>query len=122
MTKCSGLAGERAPVRTRIGGPWGSLGGSQGAPKAEVVLWERPGMVLGGPWVVLEVWGSPWVSPGRSECCYFVDFRWFSEMSCFLMFFHMCLKAMLFSCKTNHHMVFILIMGGQNVAISWLQV
>ena len=36
----------------------------------------------------------------------------------FFMFFHMCLKAMLFSCKTNHHMVFILIMGGQNVAIS----
>ena len=33
-----------------LGGPWGSLGGSQGAPKTEVVLGERPGMVLGGPW------------------------------------------------------------------------
>ena len=31
-------------------GSWGSLGGSQGALKTEVVLWGRPGMVLGGPW------------------------------------------------------------------------
>ena len=35
-----------------LGGPWGSLGGSKGAPKTEVVLGERPGMVLGGPWGV----------------------------------------------------------------------
>ena len=56
------------------------------------------GGVLGWSWealgVVLEVWGPPWVSPGRSTCCYFVGFRWFSEMSCFLMFFHRYLKAM----------------------------
>ena len=39
------------------------------------------------PRVALEVWGAPWGSPGRSECCYFVGFRWFSEMSCFLEIF-----------------------------------
>ena len=38
--------------REVLGGPWGSLGESQGAPKTEVVLGERPGMVLGGPWGV----------------------------------------------------------------------
>ena len=35
------------------------------------------------PRVALDVWGAPWVSPGRSECSYFVGFRWFSDMSCF---------------------------------------
>ena len=35
----------------------------------------------------LEVLGDPWVSPERSKCCYFVSFRWFSELLCFLMFF-----------------------------------
>ena len=55
---------------------------------------ERPG---GAPRVVLEVWGAPWVSPGRSECCHFIGFRWLSEMSCFLMFFHRYLEAMSFS-------------------------
>ena len=71
-----------------------------------------PGVVPGGPinrccfwgasWdgsreafgVFLEVWGDPWVSPERSEGCYFVGFRWFSEMSCFFRFFHRYLKAM----------------------------
>ena len=60
-----------------------------------------PGVVPGGPinrccflgasWdgsreafgVFLKVWGDPWVSPERSEGCYFFGFRWFSEMSCF---------------------------------------
>ena len=41
-----------AVPREVLGGPWGSLGGSQGEPKKEVVLRERPGMVLGGPWHV----------------------------------------------------------------------
>ena len=70
------------------------------------------------PRVALEVWGAPWGSPGRSECCYFVGFRWFSEMSCFLMFFHRYLKATLFSLNTKNHIVILLIMRGQNVNIS----
>ena len=49
------------------------------------------------PRVALEVWGAPWGSPGRSECGSFVGFRWFSVMSCFLMFFHEYLGAMSFS-------------------------
>ena len=32
-----------------------------------------------------------------SKCCYFAGFRWFSEMSCFFMFFRKYLKATLFS-------------------------
>ena len=55
---------------------------------------ERPG---GAPSMVLEVWGAPWVSPGRSECYYFVSFTTFSGMLCFLMFFHRYLEAMSFS-------------------------
>ena len=66
----------------------------------------------------LEVLGDPWVSPERLKCCYFMCFRWFSEMSCFLMFFHRYLKATLFSLKRKNHIVFLLIMGGPNVAIS----
>ena len=66
----------------------------------------------------LEVLGDPWVSPEKLKCCYFFGFRWFSEMSCFLMFFHRYLKATLFSLKTKNHIVILLIMGGQNVAIS----
>ena len=53
--------------------PWGPLG----------VSWERPGIVLGLLGVILDVWGDSWISPGRSECWYFIDFRWYSEMSCF---------------------------------------
>ena len=66
----------------------------------------------------LEVLGDPWDSPEKSKCCYFVGFRWFSEMSCFLMFFHRYLKATLFSLKTKNHIVILLIMEGQNVDIS----
>ena len=66
----------------------------------------------------LEVLGDPWDSPEKSKCCYFVGFRWFSEMSCFLMFFHRYLKATLFSLKTKNHTVILLIMGGQHVDIS----
>ena len=57
-----------------LGGAWGSLDECQGAPKTDVVLGERPGMVLGGPWDVLKVLGDPWVSTERSKCCYFVVF------------------------------------------------
>ena len=56
-----------------------------------------PGVPGWAPRVALEVWGAPWGSPGRSECCYFVGFRWFSERSCFLMFFDECSEAMSFS-------------------------
>jgi len=92
--------------REVLGGPWGPLGGSQGALKTEVVLGERPGMVLGGPWGVFEVLGDPWVSPERSKCCYFIGFRWFSEMLCFFMFFHRYLKARLFSLKRKTMQLF----------------
>ena len=79
------------------GSPRGSSGGSKGTENAPNFLGaslERPGGALG---VVLEVWGVPWVSPGRSECCYFICFRWFSGMLCVLMSFHRYLEAMLFS-------------------------
>ena len=60
------------------------------------------GCFLGASWdgsretlgVFLELWGDLWVSTERSEGCYFVGFRWFSEVSCFLMFFHRYLMAM----------------------------
>ena len=68
-----------------LGGPLGSFGCLLGGPWAS--LEALPGSVLGASWealgVILEAWGDPWVSPGRSECCYFVGFRWFYEMSCF---------------------------------------
>ena len=94
--------------REVLGGPWGFLGGflgvlggPSGGPRGHQKRRWFSGGVLGWSWealgVVLEVWGNPWVSPGRSECCYFVGFRWFSEMSCFFMFFRRYLKAMLFS-------------------------
>ena len=61
--------------------PWVSLGRSLG-------VIGGAGSILGSSWValgvILEVWGDSWISPGRSECCYFVGFRWYSEMSCFL--------------------------------------
>ena len=66
----------------------------------------------------LEVWGDPWVSPERSKCCYFVGFRWFSEMSCFLMIFHRNLEVMTFSRQMKNYMAFTLILEGLNVAIS----
>ena len=60
------------------------------------------GCFLGASWdgsretlgVFLELWGDLWVSTERSEGCYFVGFSWFSEVSCFLMFFHRYLMAM----------------------------
>ena len=95
---------------------WGSLGVSW---RSLGVLWVSlgslggPGSVLGSSWgalgVILEVWGDPWISPGRSECCYFVGFRWYSEMSCFLMIFHRNLEVMMFSRKMKNYMVFTLI-------------
>ena len=98
--------------------PWGPLG----------VSWEvlgclgGPGSVLGSSWgalgVILEVWGDPWISPGRSERCYFNVFTWYSEMSCLFMIFHRNLKVMMFCRKMKNYMVFSLILGGLNVAIS----
>ena len=89
--------------------PWGPLG----------VSWEvlgclgGPGSVLGSSWgalgMILEVWGDPRISPGRLECCYFVGFRWYSEMSCFLMICHRNLEVMMFSRKMKNYMVFTLI-------------
>ena len=49
--------------REVLGGHWGSLGRSHGVPKTEVVLGERPGTVLGGPW---DVFGSIGRSLGQS--------------------------------------------------------
>ena len=77
-----------------LGVPWRSLGVLQ------VALGRSLG-VLGSFWgalgVILEVWGDPWISPGKSECCYFNGFRWYSEMSCFLMIFHINLEVTMFS-------------------------
>ncbi len=64
--------------------PWGPLGVSWEVLGRPWRPWERPGIVLGGPWGDLEVWGDPWISPGRSACCSFIGFRWYSEMSFFL--------------------------------------
>ena len=58
-----------------------------------------PGVPGWAPRVALEVWGAPWGSPGRSECGYFRGFGWFSERSCFLMFFLEYLGAMSFCRK-----------------------
>ena len=68
-------------------GPLGALGGPLGASGEDQKQRLFSGSVLGWSWeaikVFLEVWGDPWVSPARSECCYFLCFRRFSEMSCF---------------------------------------
>ena len=68
--------------------------------------------------MILEVWGDPWISPGRSECCYFVGFSWYSEMLCFFEIVHRNLEVMLFSRKMKNYIVFTLILGGLIVAIS----
>ena len=107
----------------------GDLGGLLEVPWVPLgVSWEvlgclgGPGSVLGSSWgalgVILDVWGDPWVSPGRSECCYFVGFRWYSEMSCFLMIFHRNLEVMMFPRKMENYMVFTLILWGRIVDIS----
>ena len=67
--------------------------------------------------MVLEIWGGPWVSPGRSDCCYFVGFRWFSGMCGFLLFFHRYVEAMSFS-ESEKLLVGMLILGYLNVSIS----
>ena len=77
-----------------------------------MVVWERPGMVLGGPWRVFGGIGRSLGQSEKSKCFYFVGFRWFSEMSCFLMFFDRYLKATLFSSKAKSLIDFILIQGG----------
>jgi len=68
------------------GGPWGGLWGSWGDPGEEEKRRRFSGGVLGWSWeplgVVLEVWGDPWVSPGRSDCCYFVGVSRLSEVVC----------------------------------------
>ena len=65
-----------------LGGAWcvlgeawgrGSLGGPGRLPKQTMFFQS----VSGGSWralgVVLVLWGGPWVDPGKSKCCYFVD-------------------------------------------------
>ena len=97
-----------AVPREVLGDPWGSLGSSLGVlggPWGDSRGHKKrrlfSGSVLGRSWealwVFLEVLGDPWFSPETSKCCYFVGFRWFSEMSCFFMFFRRYLKATLFS-------------------------
>ena len=55
------------------GGPRGSLGGP-GRPPKQTMFFQS---VLGGSWgalgVVLVLWDGPWVGPGKSKCCYFID-------------------------------------------------
>ena len=82
------------------------------------VSWEvlgrpwNPGSVLGSSWgalgVILEVWGDPWISPGRSECCYFIGLR--GIMRClFFMICHRNLEVMMFSRNMKNYMVFTLV-------------
>ena len=105
-----------------LGVPWTSLGVLWVSLGRSLGVLGGPGRVLGSSWgalgVILEVWGDPWISPGRSDCCDFVGFRWYSEMSCFLMIFHRNLEVMMFSRNEKHYMVFILHLGGRSVAIS----
>ena len=97
-----------------LGVPWRSLGVLRVSLGRSLGVLGGPGSVLGSSWgalgVILEVWGDPWISPGRSECCQFVGFRWYSEMSCFLMIFHRNLEVMMFSRKLKNYMVFTLIL------------
>ena len=66
------------------GGLWGVpgvvFGGLGGVPGGQEKRRRFSGGVLGWSWepfgVVLEIWGDPWVSPGRSECCYFLRAGW----------------------------------------------
>ena len=67
--------------------PWGVLWG----------VWKPRGWSGEALQVFLDVWGDPWVSPARSECCYFVGLRWFSEILCFLILFDGYLEATLLS-------------------------
>ena len=65
-------------------GPWRSLGGSSGVPRGSLGGPGRPPKqtvffrsVSGRSWgalgVVLVLWGGPWVGPGKSKCCHFID-------------------------------------------------
>jgi hypothetical protein len=87
-----------AGPREVLGDPWGTLGSSMGVlggpwgdPRGHKKRRLFSGSVLGRSWealwVFLEVLGDHWFSPETSKWCYFVGFRWFSELSCFLMFF-----------------------------------
>ena len=80
----AGRRGSLDVPRRVFEGPWGSLEGSSGGPRGSL---GGPGRspkqtmffqsVLGGSWgalgVVLVLWDGPWVGPGKSKCCYFVD-------------------------------------------------
>ena len=83
-----GLLGRSQEVLERplgvFEGPWGSLGRSSGGPRGslgEAGRLPRQTMffqsISGGSWrplgVFLVLWGGPWVRPGRSECCCFID-------------------------------------------------
>ena len=79
--RCLGVLGGPLEV------PWGPLGVSWEVLGGPWMPWERPGKVLGALGVISEVWGDPWISPWRSQCCYFVGFRWYSDMSCLFCYF-----------------------------------
>ena len=98
--------------------PWGPLGVSLGVLGRPWRPWECPGIVLGSPWGDFGGLGRSLDQSWRSECCYFIGFTWYSEMSCFLIIFHRNLEVMMFFRNMNNCMVFILILGGLNVAIS----
>ena len=76
-------------------------GGSQGAPKTEVVLWGCTGMVLGGPWAGFGGMGR---SLGQSWEVSMLLFRLFQMVFWYAIFSNICygyLEAMLFSWKTK---------------------
>ena len=98
--------------------PWGPLGVSWEVLGRPWRPWERPGIVLGGPWGDFGGLGRSLDQSWGVRMLLFVGFRWYSEMSCFFVIFHRNLEVMLFSRKMKNYIVFTLILGGLNVAIS----
>ena len=49
------------------------LGEAWEAPKTDEVFQSVSGGSWGALGVVLVLWDGPWVGPGKSKCCYFVD-------------------------------------------------
>ena len=65
------------------GGPWGL--GSR--PKQTMFFQSVSGGSWGALGVVLVLWDGPWVGPGKSKCCYFVDNTDVLEMQRFSLIF-----------------------------------
>ena len=58
-----------------LGRSQGVLGGPGRLPKQTIFFQSVSGGSWGALGVVLVLWGGPWVGPGKSKCCYFIDNR-----------------------------------------------